>query len=332
VTDMYAVVSHPGPVEASILSELSPRFRVRRRPILSATLRCLETETETETESATETETETETESTTESESKSKSAAATESSAARPPIVLLHGRGHAATIWLPLLPALAERRRVVAVDLPGFGHSSSVPFETGSPEDGLRFFTDPIEALIREQGLTNAVFIGHSLGAFVAVELALRGSAAPEKLVLIGGMGLGPSMTYASRAFFSAGPERLAHALGPRFLNLVAPYPKTPLGERLAALEHELYAVRGGRSAPAAAFNALFPRFGPAFNRRDRLGAVRCPTLLLWGERDAVFPPSVAEAAAAAMPDATLRIEPLGHSPHLEDPARVLPALLDFLA
>jgi pimeloyl-ACP methyl ester carboxylesterase len=311
---MYAVVSHPGPVEASILSELSPRFRVRRRPILSATLRCLETE--------------------------SALAAATEGAsaggaisgaAALPPVVLLHGRGHAAPIWLPLLPALAERRRVVAVDLPGFGHSSSVPFETGTPEDGLRFFTDPIEALIRGLSLTDAVFIGHSLGAFIALELALRGSAAPEKLVLIGGMGLGPSMSYPSRAFFRAGPERLVHALGPRFLNLVAPYPKTPLGDRLAALEHELYAVRGGRSFPAAAFNALFPRVGPAFHRRDRLGAVRCPTLLLWGEHDAVFPPSVARDAAAAIPDATLRIDPLGHAPHLEDPARVLPALLDFL-
>lgn len=300
MTDVYAVVSHPGPIEASVLSDLSPTFTVRRQAIANVTLRSLETE-------------------------------GPPKAAAGPPVVLIHGRGQAATTWFPLLPELARRGPVIALDLPGFGHSASIPFRGGSPEDGLRFFVDPVEALLIERGLQGAAIVGHSLGGFIAAELALRGAVQPSKLVLIGGMGLGPAMSYASRAFFLAGPERVIRFGGPRLLHLLDPYPDTPTCRRIAALAHELYAVRGGRPDASAAFNALFPSLGPAFNRFERLGSITCPTLLLWGQNDAVFPTSVAEKAAAQMPNATLRVEPLGHAPHLEDTTRILPLLTSFL-
>lgn len=305
MTDIYAVVSHPGPVETSILSELAPTFAARRRTVLDMALRCLEAGIKPE--------------------------GGLEDPSKGPPVVFLHGRGYAAPAWYPFLPEVAKHRAVIALDLPGFGHSSSPPFTSRDPEEGLGFFVDPVEALLVSLGLTGAVIVGHSLGGFVAAEIALRGGVRPSKLVLIASMGLGPEMTYKSRAFFLMGPERLARRGGPGLLRLINPPPKTPIGDRLAALEHELYAVRGGRPAPAAAFNTLFPRVGPAFNRRPRLSEITCPTWILWGEHDPVFPPSVASAAAAVMPKATLQIEPLGHSPHSEAPERMLAGLLGFL-
>jgi pimeloyl-ACP methyl ester carboxylesterase len=302
VADMYAVLSRPGPVEASILSDLSATFTVKRIPSSPVTLRILEG---------------------------GPTDAAAQSDA--PPLVLLHGRGHAATMWFPLLPELARRRRVIALDLPGFGHSSAPPFTSGDPEEAVRFFVDPIEAMLASQKLTTPVLIGHSLGGLIASEIALRGALSPSRLVLIGSMGLGPSMTYASRAFFRAVPERLARLTGPRIMNLISPVPDTPVGRRVAALEYELYSVRGGRPEAAAAFNAFFPSIGPAFHRLDRLHEIACPALLLWGEKDGAFPPSIAKDAAAVMRNATVKIEPLGHSPHLEDPDRALAAILDFI-
>jgi len=295
VTAIYLMASRPGPVETEILAELSPTFTVRRRPAGNLTLRYLE-------------------------------------GGHGNPICLLHGRGHAATMWLPYLAELARHHHVIAVDLPGFGHSSSSPFDDGDAEKALRFFVEPIETLLGTLGLARAALIGHSLGALVAVELALRGAIAPDKLVLIDGMGLGPTMTTASRAFFRAGPERLARLLGARLFNRISPFPETPLGQRLAALEHELCTIPGGRPAPTAAFNALFSMRGPVFHRRERLREISAPTQLVWGEKDAAFPAPVAIAAAAAIPGARLRMEPLGHSPHLEAPERVLPLLRDFLS
>lgn len=301
---MFAVVSRPGPVETEVLAELSPTFTAHRRLAAQVTLRTLDGGLE---------------------------------KPGEPPLVLLHGRGHAAPMWLPLLPGLARERRVIAVDLPGFGHSSAEPWlgagrSKESAEEAVRFFVDPIEMLLSSLGIEEPILIGHSLGGLISTEIALRGTLRPRGLVLIGGMGLGPAMTYPSRAFFRAGPERVARLVGPSITARISSYPRTPLGRRLAALEYELYSVRGGRPSPAAAFNALFPAVGPAFHRLAHLPEIACPALLLWGDRDVVFPPSVAEDAARVMRRAELRIEKnLGHAPHHEAPDRILAVLLDFI-
>ncbi|WP_437588490.1 alpha/beta fold hydrolase [Sorangium sp. So ce1000] len=298
MTNVHAVVSRPGPVESAILAELTagaPPFTVHRRAALSSTLRYLE-------------------------------------GGVGSPVVLLHGRGNAATTWFPLLPELARRHRVVALDLPGFGHASSPPFEGGGFEEGLRFFAEPVEELLLELGLGDAALVGHSLGALVAAEIALRKRARPRKLVLIAAMGVGPVMTARSRAYFRAPPERLVRVLGHALFRRIHPPRPTPLGERLAALHSELYAVPDGRVAPVAAFNALFPALGAVPHRLSRLGEIDAETLVLWGERDDVFPAPLGIAAAAAIPRAMLRMVPLGHAPHLEDPALVLPELTAFLS
>ncbi|HTN83635.1 MAG TPA: alpha/beta fold hydrolase [Sorangium sp.] len=298
MTNVHAVVSRLGPAESAILAELAagaPPFAVHRRPALSSTLRYLD-------------------------------------GGSGSPVVLLHGRGNAATTWFPLLPELARRHRVVALDLPGFGHASSPPFEGGGFEEGLRFFVDPVEELLLEMDLGHAALVGHSLGGLVALEIALRKRARPRKLALLGAMGVGPVMTAWSRAYFRAPPERLVRVLGAALFRRVRPPQPTPLGERLAALHSELYAVPDGRVAPVAAFNALFPALGPVPHRLARLGEIDVETLVLWGERDDVFPAPLGIAAAAAIPRAALRVLPLGHAPHLEDPALVLPELTAFLS
>ncbi|MGK3969127.1 alpha/beta fold hydrolase [Sorangium sp. So ce1667] len=298
MTNVHAVVSRLGPAESAILAELAagaPPFAAHRRAALSSTLRYLD-------------------------------------GGSGSPVVLLHGRGNAATTWFPLLPELARRHRVIALDLPGFGHASSPPFEGGGFEEGLRFFVEPVEELLLEMDLGGAALVGHSLGALVALEIALRRRARPRKLALIGAMGVGPVMTARSRAYFRAPPERLVRVLGAALFRRVHPPRPTPLGERLAALHSELYAVPDGRVAPVTAFNALFPALGPVPHRLARLGEIDVETLVLWGERDDVFPAPLGIAAAAAIPRAALRVLPLGHAPHLEDPALVLPELTAFLS
>jgi pimeloyl-ACP methyl ester carboxylesterase len=300
VADMFAVLSRPGPVETEVLKELAPGLAVHRRVASRITIRTLEGGPE---------------------------------RAGEPPVVLLHGRGHAGSMWFPLLPALARERRVIAVDLPGFGHSSSEPFERGGADEAVRFFVDPIELLLLSMKIEEPILIGHSLGGLISVEIALRGSLRPRGLGLIGSMALGPSMSYSSRAFFRAGPERVARVAGPAITSKISNFPATPVGRKLTALEYELYTVRGGRPSPAAAFNALFPAIGGAFHRLPLLPQIACPALLLWGEGDEVFPPSVAEGAARVMQKPELRIEKgLRHAPHLEAPERILPVLLDFIS
>jgi pimeloyl-ACP methyl ester carboxylesterase len=188
-------------------------------------------------------------------------------------------------MWFSLLPQLARGHRVLAVDLPGFGCSSSPQLPLKTAEDGLRFFVEPVEEVLSTLGPKPLTLMGHSLGGLVSLELA-----------------------------------RVARVLGPKLFGRIAPLPDTPLNRRLMAMEYELMAVPGGRPEATRAFNTLVPLTGGVFHRFERLGEVKQPTLLLWGEHDTVLPVSLAEGAEKALPQARLAREPAGHSPHLERP------------
>lgn len=287
--------TEPGPLEAYILGQLAPLVQARTHWLKSGgALRVLE-------------------------------------GGEGPPVVLLHGRGHAAAMWFSYLTVLARGRKVLAVDLPGFGLSSAPEGALRTGEDGVRFFTEPVEELLATLAPGPVAVVGHSLGGLVALELALRRKVAVERLVLIDSMGLGPEMTPLARAFFRAGPERVAKTLGPQLFDRLLPPPETPLGRRLGALGYELLAVPGGRPQAAKAFNTLVPLVGGVFHRGEQLETVKQPVLLVWGEKEDTLPVSLAVEASKRLPEARLLRVVEGHSPHLERPEVVLPALKAFL-
>ncbi|HEX8821913.1 MAG TPA: alpha/beta hydrolase [Archangium sp.] len=284
-------VRGPGPVEAELLGELAPAVVARMCPLAGGgALRVLE-------------------------------------GGEGPPVVLLHGRGHAASMWWPLLPELVREHRVLAVDLPGFGCSSVPQGPPRTAEDGLRFFVEPVEEVLSTLAPGPLTLVGHSLGGLVSLELALRGRVPVERLVLVDAMGLGPEMALDARLYFRVGPERVARVLGPKLFGRIAPLPDTPPNRRLMAMEYELMAVPGGRPEATRAFNTLVPLMGGVFHRVGRLGEVKQPTLLLWGEHDTVLPVSLAEGVEKVLPHARIARVPAGHSPHLEQTDRVLSEL-----
>ncbi|WP_426754142.1 alpha/beta fold hydrolase [Myxococcus sp. Y35] len=250
---------------------------------------------------------------------------------AGPTVVLLHGRGGAASSWFAYLTALARTHRVLAVDLPGFGLSSPTDGPLTTAEEAVAFFTAPVEALLARLAPGPVSVVGHSLGGLVALELALRGRVPVERLGLVGAMGLGPEMARKARLFFRSGPERLARALGPWAWARMVPPPQTPLGQRLGALDYELHARPGTSPEVARAFDLLVPLVGEVFHRARQLDAVGVPVLVVWGEREDVLPVSMAEQAARRLPQAQLVRVDAGHSPHQERPERVLPELKTFL-
>ncbi len=286
----------PGPVEAELLRELGSTFSVREASAGGAPLRLIE-------------------------------------GGAGPPIVLLHGRGNAATTWFPVLPLLARAHRVIAIDLPGFGSSGTPPSPPHHDASAaIRFFADPIEALLEREGLGEAALVGHSLGGRVALELELRRHLAPRKLALVCAMGLGPHAGLGARIYFHLGPERIARALGPGIFGKISASPDTPIGRQLQRLSYEIYALPRGRDEADRAFKAIAPLFGPVPDVADRLGEVRPETLVYWGENDEALPAPMAIAGAARLPRSRLHIARAGHSPHLDDPGGFSAVLLDFLS
>jgi pimeloyl-ACP methyl ester carboxylesterase len=284
---IFTVVSRPGPVERRILDGLGPTIASHRRVGAGVSLRTLE-------------------------------------GGEGPTVVFLHGRGHAASIWAPLLARFAARHRVVAVDLPGFGHSGAPPFDASTPSDGLRFFVEPIEDLLVATCPAPVTLVGHSLGGFVALALALGGRVSVRALALVDAMGLGPELPTKSRLYLRSGPERIARLRSMLAVGAAA-------GSDLEALRTELLTVRGGRPRASRAFDAMVPLSGAVHHVGPRLGEVRAPTLLLWGARDEAFPLRVAEEAARTLPRAELVTVDAAHSPHVESPGRTGDELERFL-
>lgn len=242
-----------------------------------------------------------------------------------PVVVLLHAFPLDRSMWDDVVPRLAHRCRVLAVDLPGLG-TSSVP--GGDPDLGVA--VDGVLALLDAEGVSSAVVAGLSTGGYVAAQLAGR---APER---VAGLALASTTTRVgppddpderrSTAERVLGREGLDAVMGSvdEGLSEQARAERPDLAERVAA------AVRRQRPAGVAwVCRALAVR--P--DTTDALTGFPGPVLLLFGERDGATPPQErGRQMHDARPDARLVVVPgSGHLVALEAPQETADALLDLV-
>ncbi|MFE0579698.1 alpha/beta fold hydrolase [Streptomyces sp. NPDC058874] len=228
-----------------------------------------------------------------------------------PPLVFLHGAGEDARVWRPQVEALADAFTVVAWDEPGAGRSGDVP-----ESFGLADYARCLAAVVEALRLGPAHVAGLSWGGTVALEFYRRRPDLVRTLIL--------ADTYAGWAGSLPADEVRARAAGVRRM-LAAPRdafdPTLPglfAGEPPAAylsLLAELAAAVRPRT-----FRTQLALMAEA-DLRDVLATVSVPTLLLWGERDARSPLSVARQFRQAIPAAELVVIPgAGHVSNLERP------------
>ena len=132
-----------------------------------------------------------------------------QSSSSLPPVVLLHGYGDTADAWRRVVPPLARRRRVIAIDVPPFGRSGDPPdcFE----DDLIGCYQEFFPALFDELEIERAAFVGHSLGGAMALTVALEAPSLVDRLVLVA-----PAGPRGQRARGGGTPSRAAGSTGPR--------------------------------------------------------------------------------------------------------------------
>jgi pimeloyl-ACP methyl ester carboxylesterase len=206
------------------------------------------------------------------------------------PLVLVHGLGGCAANWVDVAPLLARKRRVLVPDLPGHGRSEPL-----AAVPNLAVFADRIGLVAEREGIIPAAFVGHSLGAVVALRLALRRPEAVSALVLAAGAGISSTTRRAKWGL------RILGIVGPR--RFVAPW-----ADSVAASPFLRYLVFGrwGASDPLILSTAAVDGFLEgtrlttdsvsaaravvADDVRPDLGELRCPTYILWGARDNQLP------------------------------------------
>jgi pimeloyl-ACP methyl ester carboxylesterase len=244
------------------------------------------------------------------------------------PLVLIHGIAHTWRGWKPMLPLLEERFDVLAVDLPGFGHSEPFPPAVDSTPEAL---ADAVEDEMGRAGFDRAHIAGNSLGGWVALELARRGRA--ETVTAISPAGLqnrrewdwGVSilrtMRWVSRnapppAFLGRSPVGRVFAAGPS--NMRA-WKKDP---ELLAEETELFASNPG-------FDATLPHVMYAQPRG--LTTLDVPVLILWGTLDVILLPRQGRRFERLIPGAELRyMRGIGHTPMSDAPEELAEAITEF--
>jgi pimeloyl-ACP methyl ester carboxylesterase len=247
-------------------------------------------------------------------------------------IILVHGFGGSTFSWRFVAEELETKYRVIAVDLPGFGLSSR-------PEDRSRYSrTAQISALTGvadRLGLQTAHWVGHSYGGGLVATLAGRYPHRVQSLTLIAST----APDYADRRRGFAGRRIVAApfvhlvALRPRFVRRAlerSMFDESPIDDALISAYLERLRVEG---AVDAFVGLTGPQAAPGKEWDVDLGTIEIPTLILWGEQDALIPVSEAREASELMPEATfVSIPECGHLVMEEQPETVVREIVGFLA
>jgi pimeloyl-ACP methyl ester carboxylesterase len=232
------------------------------------------------------------------------------------PLLLLHQTPRSIDEFAEVIPLLAKSRRVIAVDMPGYGCSDPVP---GQPSiaDYARADVEVLDAL----GVDRVVVVGHHTGAVIAVELAARAPARIERVVLSGPVYMDAAGRAEIAQFFKQ--WRVAadgsHLLD-KWTKMYSWLPRADLVQRFV-----VDLVRAGELSEQGHFAVA------QYRMEERLPLVRCPALLLYAARDPFATPQRAEPLRRAFRPARERTLDAGVFVANEAPEAFAGAVLGYV-
>jgi pimeloyl-ACP methyl ester carboxylesterase len=237
------------------------------------------------------------------------------------PLVLLHALGLSRRSWDPVMPALAARFAVIAVDLPGFGDSAPRPEPGEVPPAAL---AQSVADLLDDLGITNPHLVGNSLGGWVALELASRRPVA--SVTLLSPAGLWPRNTPRyDRISLRASRWLARHATGLPY-RLVA----SRLGRTLVLGQTHGHPMRLSAEYARAAVTELgrCPGFdaalaGTAKRHFVATGPITAPVTVAFGSRDLLLRRGSRRLGQLPPQTRTEALPGCGHVPIADDPAAV---------
>ena len=241
------------------------------------------------------------------------------------PVVLIHGYTDSARDWVPLLPYLAPRLRLILVDLRGHGRS-------GKPEccyTRVDFAYD-IKLLLDALQIERADIIGHSLGSIVAQTFAEFWPERTGRVVLIsssGGhrAGTGPP---TPKVDYAAAIRRLRDPIDPDSQFMVEWWSSpTPVDPDFLRRQR-----RDAAAIPLRVWLAVLDQGLVDTDLQRTLPRLEAPALLIWGSADPLMEEEVRQTLREALPRAQVKIFPgLGHNPFWEQPAQCAATINEFL-
>lgn len=243
------------------------------------------------------------------------------------PLLLVHGLGGTCHSWDTILPALAESREVIALDLPGHGKT---PEEVDSGTfDGL---TRSLDDWLGAEDLRGIDMVGSSMGARLVLEMARRGHVGAVVALDPGGFWQGWERTFFRTTITAS--IALVRALRPAIpaitrnvagrTALMAQLSAKPWALDPAFISHELRAL-----ADTPTIGSLVKDLASGANQRGSADTL-APVTIGWGSKDRLCLPQQAKRATAAFPNAAMHwFEHSGHFPMWDQPEETVRVILD---
>ena len=244
-----------------------------------------------------------------------------------PPVILLHRFGASLQTWDDWARDLEQHHRVIRYDLPGFGLTGADP--SGDYTDARSIAV--LLALMDQLGLARASVVGNSMGGRIAWTFAALHPKRTNKLVLVSPDGFASlGLTYGVRPKVPLMMRALPYVL-PSFMLRAS---LAPAYANAGVMTDKLFARYRDMMLAPGVRGAIVQRIGQQIlmDPVPLLRRVEAPTLLMWGEKDAMIPFANSTDYLRALPHATLAALPgIGHLPQEEAPAATVAIVRQFL-
>ncbi|MBU0583453.1 MAG: alpha/beta hydrolase [Alphaproteobacteria bacterium] len=244
-------------------------------------------------------------------------------------MVFAHGFGCDQNMWRLVAPAFEADYKVVVFDHVGAGHSDLSAYDPVKYAS-LQGYADDVVAICRELGLSEVIFVGHSVSAMIGALASIKAPDLFDSLVMVG-----PSPRYIDDTDYTGG------FTAPQIDELLDSLADNHMGWSAAMAP----AIMGNPDRPdlAAELTDSFCRTDPAIakafarvtftsdNRAD-LPNITARTLILQGSDDIIASERVGEYVHAQVPNSRLvYLKASGHCPNLSAPEEVIAAIRDFV-
>jgi pimeloyl-ACP methyl ester carboxylesterase len=248
-----------------------------------------------------------------------------------PPLVFVHGTPFNSVIWRRIIPCFASHRRIFFYDLLGYGQS-----EMREGQDvSLGVQNKVFAALLSHWGLESPDIVGHDFGGATVLRTHLLNARDYRSLTLIDPVAIAPWIHPTSlshhvlrhESAFAKLPAFVHRAIVPAYISGAAPKPPSP--ETMA-----LYAEPWFSELGQPAFWRQMGQFDEKYTDEVQsiYGQIRCPVMILWGEKDPWIPVEDGRKLATMIPGSILKIIPdAGHIMQDDAPEAIVAALLGFL-
>jgi pimeloyl-ACP methyl ester carboxylesterase len=250
-------------------------------------------------------------------------------------VILIHGFVGYIEYWEDNITALAQGRKVYALDLPGCGRSDKPQARFSAP-----YFADFIKDFMITQDVDKATLIGLSMGGAIVLQFALQYPHQVEKLVLVDGGGLGKEVSISFRiGTLPILGELLSHpsrqGSAQVFKQLF--YNQDLITDQMIEEGYEMSSLPGAQRCGLSTLRSMCNIWGVKGNAfrpiLDHLEEIEVPTLVIWGAQDRLLPVAHAHLAAKRVLNTRLHIfDPCGHVPNIERAQEFNTLVKDFLS